>query len=198
MKTIQMIHDDAIAREIPIMKDDGIAYLCDFIQKHKIKNILEIGSAVGYSSICMAMSSDDVHITTIEKDEQRYQEAIDNIHDLGFEQQITCLNMDALEYTPDKLYDLLFIDAAKSSNGRFFDRFTPYLIDNGYVIVDNMYFYGFVDDISQVRTKNLRQLVQKIQRFKTYIMEHPDYDSTYLQTGDGIIIAQKKVSTEKQ
>ena len=60
-----------------------------------------------------------------------------------------------------------------------------------------MYFYGFVDDIGQVRTKNLRQLVQKIQKFKTYIMEHPDYESVYLQTGDGIIIAQKKVSVEE-
>ena len=179
------------------MKDDGIAYLYDFLQKHNIKNVLEIGSAIGFSSICMAMSKDDIHITTIEKDEERYQEAIQNIKDFGKENQITCLNMDALEYVPDRLYDLLFIDAAKSSNGRFFDRFTPYLINGGYVIVDNMYFYGFVDDIGQVRTKNLRQLVQKIQKFKTYIMEHPDYESTYLQTGDGIIIAQKKVSVEE-
>ena len=197
MKTIKELHDDAIAREIPIMKDDGIAYLYDFLQKHNIKNVLEIGSAIGFSSICMAMSKDDIHITTIEKDEERYQEAIQNIKDFGKENQITCLNMDALEYIPDRLYDLLFIDAAKSSNGRFFDRFTPYLINGGYVIVDNMYFYGFVDDIGQVRTKNLRQLVQKIQKFKTYIMEHPDYESVYLQTGDGIIIAQKKVSVEE-
>ena len=179
------------------MKDDGIAYLYDFLQQHNIKNVLEIGSAIGFSSICMAMSKDDIHITTIEKDEERYQEAIQNIKDFGKENQITCLNMDALEYIPDRLYDLLFIDAAKSSNGRFFDRFTPYLINGGYVIVDNMYFYGFVDDIGQVRTKNLRQLVQKIQKFKTYIMEHPDYESIYLQTGDGIIIAQKKVSVEE-
>lgn len=192
MKTIQMIHDDAIKREIPIMKDDGIAYLCKFIQEHDIKNILEIGSAIGFSSICMAMVKDDVTITTIEKDEDRYQEAISNIQAFGYTDRIKCHCMDAHEFIPTEMYDLLFIDAAKSSNGRFFDRFTPYLKQGGYVIVDNMYFYGFVDDISQVRKKNLRQLVQKIQRFKTYIMEHPDFESYYIQTGDGIIIAKKK------
>lgn len=192
MKTIQMIHDDAIAREIPIMKDDGIEYLCNFIKEHDIKNVLEIGSAIGFSSICMAMAKEDLHITTIEKDEVRYQEAISNIQTFGYTDRISCFGMDALEFEPKETFDLLFIDAAKSSNGRFFDRFTPFLKQGGYVIVDNMYFYGFVDDISQVRKKNLRQLVQKIQRFKTYIMEHPDFESFYIQTGDGIIVSKKK------
>ena len=87
MRTIKELHDDAIAREIPIMKDDGIAYLYEFLQKNKIKNVLEIGSAIGFSSICMAMSKDDIHITTIEKDEDRYQEAIQNIKEFEKESE---------------------------------------------------------------------------------------------------------------
>ena len=191
MFSIEEIREDALKREIPIMKDDGISYLCDFIRKQNIKRILEIGTAVGYSSICMADVADDVFVTTVERDEQRYEEAITNIRDMQKENRITVVCMDALEYEDDGEYDLLFIDAAKSSNGRFLDRFGKNVKVGGYVIVDNMYFYGFVDDIGQVSTKNLRQLVQKIQKFKEQIMNHPDYEAEYLQTGDGIIIAKK-------
>ena len=65
---------------IPIMQKDGISYLIDYIKDNNIKNILEIGSAIGYSSIMMASVSSDVKVTTIEKDTDRYNIAVSNIN----------------------------------------------------------------------------------------------------------------------
>jgi len=192
MKTIEKIRANALDRGIPIMKDDGISYLCSFIKEKSIKNILEIGSAVGYSALCMAKVNPEVRIVTIEIDNERFQEAIENIELLDNNRQIECLNMDAREYEPKHNFDLVFIDAAKTLNKYFFDKFSEYLSSDGYIIIDNIYFYGLVDNIDNIKKKRLRTLVEKIREFKRYVLEHPDYHATYLQCGDGIIVAQKK------
>ena len=120
------------AREnkIPIMQEDGINYLCDYIKKHRIYNILEVGTAIGYSSIRMALTGERVKVTTLEKDTNRYNEAIYNIKDLKLKRKINAINIDALDYEDNNKYDLIFIDAAKSKNTVFFEKFshknTPY------------------------------------------------------------------------
>lgn len=191
MKDIESIRADALKREIPIMKDDGIQYLCEFIRQQHIQTILEIGTAVGYSALCMAQVSDDIRVTTVEKDEARYREAQINIAECGFASRIVCHLADARQFICDHPVDLLFIDGAKTCNQAFFDRFSPLVKAGGYVVVDNIYFYGFVDDIAQVRTRKLRQLVKKIQRFKAFLLAHSDYEASYIQCGDGMIIAKK-------
>ena len=70
---------------VPIMMKDGIEFLCEYIREHKIKRILEIGSAIGYSSIKMALVDHDIYITTIEKDESRYNIAVNNIKKFNLE-----------------------------------------------------------------------------------------------------------------
>jgi Predicted O-methyltransferase len=192
MNTIEKIRADALERGIPIMKDDGISYLCSFIKEKSIKNVLEIGSAVGYSALCMAKENPEIKIVTIEVDNERYREAIENIQLLDNNAQIECLNMDAREYEPNINFDLVFIDAAKTLNKYFFDKFGESLSREGYIIIDNIYFYGLVDNIESIKKKRLRIMVEKIREFKEYVLKHPDYNATYLQCGDGIIVAQKK------
>ena len=82
------------AREnkIPIMQEDGINYLCDYIKKHRIYNILEVGTAIGYSSIRMALTGERVKVTTLEKDTNRYNEAIYNIKELKLKRKINPLS----------------------------------------------------------------------------------------------------------
>ena len=76
---IEQIENYAKENKVPIMLPDGIEYLCNYIKENKIKNILEIGTAIGYSAIKMALTSDNVKVTTIEKDEERYNLALENI-----------------------------------------------------------------------------------------------------------------------
>ena len=106
---IKEIEDYAKKNNIPIMIKSGIDYLCDYIREHNIKRILEIGSAIGYSAIKMALVNDDVFVTTIEKDKERYDIALDNIKKFNLENRITLIFNDALTVEFDEKFDLIFI-----------------------------------------------------------------------------------------
>ena len=128
---IEEIENYAKEHNIPIMLPDGIEYLCNYIKEHNIKSILEIGSAIGYSAIKMASVSDDIKITTIEKDTDRYNIAVDNIRKFNLLDRILIINDDALNVSVSGSYDLIFIDASKSANIKFFNNYgySHYYID---------------------------------------------------------------------
>ena len=83
LKEIKEIKKYALENKVPIMMDDGIDFLTTFIIKNQIKSVLEIGTAIGYSAIMMALSNPYVMITSIERDEVRYLEALKNIKKLN-------------------------------------------------------------------------------------------------------------------
>ena len=87
----------AVEHNVPIIEKDSIAFIMKFIKTNNIKNILEIGSAIGYSSILMASVAPDVTVTTIERDETRYMECLKNVKKCHFEQKINVVFQDALE-----------------------------------------------------------------------------------------------------
>ena len=88
---IKKLKEYAIKNNVPIIQDDGIKYIKEFIKKHNINSILEIGSAIGYSSILMAQTDPNLRITTIERDQERYLEAVKNIKEFGLEDRITII-----------------------------------------------------------------------------------------------------------
>ena len=123
MSIVEELEKYAKENKIPIMQKDGILYLCNYIKNNNIKSVLEIGSAIGYSAIMMASSQNEIHITTIEKDIDRYNLAVQNIKKANLEKKITIKNMDANEYSTNNKYDLIFIDASKGNNQKFFQKF---------------------------------------------------------------------------
>lgn len=177
---------------VPIMQKEGIEFMCNFIRENNIKSVLEIGSAIGYSAIQMALVNEDIHVTTIERDEPRYLEAVKNVKAANLENRIELIFGDALETVVDGRYDLLFIDAAKAQYIRFFDRYTPFLQTNGYVITDNLDFHGLVANPEKTKNKNTKDLVRKISRFRQYLTERTDYDTTFYTFGDGVAISKKR------
>lgn len=190
---IQEIKNYAISKSVPIMKDDGIDFLIDFIKKHNISSVLELGTAIGYSSIIMALSKEDVKIVTIERDEERYNKAVENIKLSNLENRITTIFKDALEVEDLPCeFDLIFIDAAKGQNIKFFEKYTPYLKKGGYVITDNIYFHGFVEHPEIIKNRNLKQLVRKISKYIDYLNNNDEYETEILKIGDGISISKKK------
>ena len=121
MVRISELENYAKENNIPIMMKDGIEFLCNYIKENNIKNILEIGTAIGYSSIMMALVDKDIKITTIERDEKRYKEALKNIEKFNLENQITPILKDAFEVELKEEFDLIFIDAAKAQSIKFFE-----------------------------------------------------------------------------
>lgn len=190
---IREIKKYALDNKVPIMVDEGIDFLTTFIIKNQITNILEIGSAIGYSAIMMALANPNVKITTIERDHERYLEAVKNVKKIGLEDRITLVFNDALETSVEGKFDLIFIDAAKGQNIRFFEKFEPNLADHGAIITDNIDFHGLVEkDVETIQSRNLRGLIRKIREYIDYLKSNSKYEVEFLKIGDGIAVAKKK------
>ena len=178
---------------VPIMLPDGIEFLLKYIKENNIKSILEIGTAIGYSSVRMALISDDIKVTTIERDQIRYQEALKNIKDFSLEEQIKVIYADALDVNLDEKYDLIFIDAAKSQYIKFFEKFKHNLAETGVIISDNLEFHGLVENKDNLQlSKNLKGLVRKINEYVSFLKDNYEFTTTFYSIGDGIGVSIRK------
>lgn len=190
---IKDIKTYALDNNIPIMQDEGIDFLTEYIAKNNITKVLEIGTAIGYSAIMMALSNPNVTITSIERNRDVYLEAVKNIKKMGLEKRITLIFQDALEVHLEETFDLIFIDAAKAQSIHFFERFEKNLANNGTIITDNIYFHGLVDaEEETIASKNLRSLVRKIKQYIKFLEENKAYQTEILRIGDGISVSRKK------
>lgn len=191
MVRISELEEYAKEYNIPIMLEDGIEFLCDYIKKNNIKRILEIGTAIGYSAIKMASIDKDIKITTIERDKDRYSLALKNISDFKLEEQINVILDDALNVDLSDKCDLIFIDAAKGQYINFFEKFKTNLNNNGVIISDNLSFHGLVEGDWSTLTRNVRGLVRKIKNYKDFLDENKEFKTDYYDIGDGIGVSRR-------
>ena len=191
---IDEIKKYADLNNVPIMSESGIRYLLNYINKNNIRNILEIGTAIGYSAIMMCMVHKEIQVTTIERDEKRYLEALKNIKKAHLEDRIHLIYNDALDVHLNEKFDLIFIDAAKAQNQKFFERFEKNLVDNGTIITDNMSFHGLVDkNPDEIESKNVRQLVRKVKDYILFLKGNPYYETDFLDVGDGLAVSKHNI-----
>lgn len=188
---LEEIERYASINNVPIMQKDGIEFLTDYIKKNNIKNILEIGSAIGYSAIKMSLVDSDIKVTTIERDKERYDIAVKNINDFNLNDRINIILGDALETNIDDEYDLIFIDAAKSQYIKFFEKYEVNLKKGGVIVTDNLSFHGLVEDESKTTNRNTKQLVRKIRKYIDYLKDNKNYKTTFYSLGDGVAISEK-------
>ena len=183
----------ASLKNIPIIEKDSIAFIMKYIKKNNIKNILEIGSAIGYSTILMASVAQDVMVTTIERDEARYMECLKNVKKCGFEKKINVVFQDALDVNLMGVkYDMIFIDAAKGQYIKFFEKFKYFLNDGGVIITDNLKFHGYVGKSKEIESKNLRGLAQKIEDYIEFLKNNQEFETNFYDVGDGLSVSVKK------
>lgn len=190
------LEEYAKINNIPIMQKDGILYLINYIKENNIKNILEIGSAIGYSSIMMASINSDIRITTIERDKDRYDLAVFNIKKYNLDKQINIIYGDAVDTDIAGMYDLIFIDAAKGKNVFFFEKYKNNLVKGGTIITDNLSFHGLVEDSDLVKTKNQRGIVNKIKDFISFLDNNEEFATEYIPVGDKIAISKRRSDYE--
>lgn len=190
---IDDIKEKALDEKVPIIKDDGLLFILNLIKERNVKDILELGCAVGYSSIQMASLRDDIHIDTIEKNEDMYKQAIVNIKEEGLDKRIKAHFMPIEEFKTDKKYDLIFVDAAKAQYYKYTEQFLDNLKDDGVFVYDNMIFHGLVYDVENIKSKNTRSLVKKLINFLQIMRNDKRFDIMFFEdVGDGILLASKK------
>lgn len=173
---------------VPIMQKESLNYLISFIKQHNIKSVLEVGTAIGYSTILIKEAVNN--ITSIERDEERYKIAVKNV-ELSNLNNITLIKGDALDITITDKFDLIFIDAAKGKNKEFVDKFKSNLNENGYIIIDNMDFHGLVGKSMTIEKRRLRSLVKKIENFIKYMEEQTEFKVTKIDKGDGLYLLER-------
>lgn len=189
---VKKMKEYALKYNVPIMLDDGIDFLTTFLIKHQISSVLELGTAIGYSAIMMALVCPKLKITSIERDRERYLEAVKNVKEFGLEDRITLIFSDAIDVQLEEKFDLIFLDAAKGQNINFFKHFEHNLNHHGFFLTDNMSFHGLVEkDESEISSKNLRALIRKIKNYITFLQDNPHYHTSFYSTGDGIAVSEK-------
>ena len=186
---IEDIKEKALKEGVPIIKDEGLIFLLSLIKENNYKDILELGTAVGYSSMEMAKLDKDIHIDTLERNIDMYNQAIKNIEDNNLNNQIKVHFGPIEEYKTDKMYDLIFVDAAKAQYGKYMEQFINNLKPEGKMVFDNMIFHGLIYDVDNIQSKNLRNLVKKIIKFRQLVHNDERFDIMMNDNiGDGILV----------
>lgn len=192
MKTIEELEKFAKDNYVPIARRDVVAFLINLINKHNYKNVLEIGTAIGYTSISLALISKEIKITTVEKIDEMYKIAKQNFIDFNVHKQIRNIHEDAVLFYPDKKYDLIFIDASKKRNKYFFERFSKSLLPNGTIIIDNMNLEDLWIDAVQKKKEKYQKVNEE---FIDYLHTLKDFDvDVRYEIGDGIAIVRRKTN----
>jgi predicted O-methyltransferase YrrM len=186
----------AAAHHVPIMDRGGMELFISLLRIQKPQRILEIGSAIGYSAIRIAEALPNAAVVTIERDTDRYLKAVDYITRSGLKERIAIIEADALLTEEDVIfnqtYDALFIDAAKGQYKRFFEKYSPTVATGGVIYCDNMFMHGAVlFDENEIPRRN-RTMIRNLKEFTAWIMANPNYETSLLPVGDGLLIAVKK------
>ena len=175
---------------VPIIFDEGLAFLETIIRLYKPKRILEIGSAIGFSSSVMALNSDAL-IDTMERDPEMILECKKNHSILGLSNRINLIEGDALEtyeQVKDNKYDLIFIDADKASYPLYFNKCVERLNSGGIMIADNILWYGKV----VLDVKDSDKETKALMNFNKMVTEDERLDNLIIPIRDGLMVARKK------
>ncbi|MGL4522513.1 MAG: O-methyltransferase [Bacilli bacterium] len=193
---LQRIEKYAHENHVPIMDRYGLNVMLSYMSIAKHKHILEIGTAIGYSAICMCLNDASVKVTTIERNQERYEEAKKNVAAFGLEHRIRIIKGDALTVSDVAAqhgpFDALFIDAAKGQYTKFFELYTALLGKDAIVYTDNVLFKGYVmeTDEEKIPVKQLI-LVKKIRTYNEWLRNHPKWTSVLLPVGDGLFVSRE-------
>ena len=204
MESIFELKKDAILRHIPIILDDTLETITRYIKQREeegiyVNRILEIGTAIGYSSICFAdLLNSYGTIDTIERDPEMIKEAKENIKfvnesDIYAGKKINLIEGDAAEILPsmNEKYDMLFIDANKSKYPEYLKEGLRLLKKDGIIFADNVLYKGYV--MSDYNLHKQRTAVRHLREFIKIATEDPTLKTDILEIGDGlaVIIFQK-------
>ncbi|GAK05909.1 O-methyltransferase family protein [Geomicrobium sp. JCM 19037] len=196
--TITEMEEYAKEHHVPILDQGSTSFLTQMIQLSGAKRILEVGTAIGYSSLQMANVHQDIEVVTIERDSERARMARNFHSQCGMDRQISILEGDAFEFEEtlqsSEPFDFLFIDASKGHNRAFVNAFSPRLKSGGVMVVDNVLFRDYVTGDLDI-PKRFRQMVKKLQAFNDWLSNHPQFSTTYYTIGDGMAVSIKRSMT---
>lgn len=178
---------------IPIIPHETVSYFRWLLQSIQPKNILEIGTAIGFSALLMAENAPEAKITTIDRNEEMIAFAKENFEKFDTRNQITLVEGDAVDLLSGltEMYDFVFMDSAKSKYIVFLPEVLKHVKKGGVVILDDIFQGGDVaKPILEVR-RGQRTIYRGLQRLFDATLNHPNLTASLVPLGDGILMLRK-------
>lgn len=191
---------DANRRGVPIIREESHFKLQELTKKINPKNILEIGTAVGYSGILMLSSANDASLITIEHDLEKVNEARENFKNAGYEKRATVIHGDCMEEVStmvaegehDKFFDMVFLDGPKAQYVKMLESLLLLTKSGGYIIADNVLFRGYVKN-KQDMPRRFKTIVKRLEMLFEVVKTHPDIEShEIIEIEDGMLVIKVK------
>lgn len=184
---------DALARGIPVADDETLNFLLLTLRIAKPKRILEIGTAVGLSTLAMLLECPTTRLTTIELEEERYQEAKKNFEEFGVTDRVTAHLGDAGEILSmmDGEFDFVFLDGPKAQYEKYLFDLKRLMKEGGILFADDVLLYGWVSGEEPTPQKR-HSIVDKIRSYLDTVTEDTDFITSVLNVGDGVALSVYK------
>lgn len=199
---LKLLRKVAEEHNVPIIVRDSEIFLLNIIRMKRPKRILEIGTAVGYSAICFAEACMETDIISLEHSEDMYRYAVTNVEKFGLSERIHIKLGDALESLAElkesitdvdaQGFDLVFIDAAKSSYKDFWDASIPLCRKGAVILSDNVLLKARTVSDEYITDRRQKTSVRHMRKFINYITKLDYADTAVLPVGDGIAVSVLK------
>lgn len=195
MKTIEELEKYASENYVPIIRPKTLEHLLLHVNKYKPQNILEIGTAIGYSGIQILKCCDEnATLTTIEKNEKSYFIAKQNFSDFDFGDRVEAILGDAKEVLKTlsdsgRKFDMIFLDGPKGQYVYYLPYLKQLLAQDGSIFADNVLFRGMVQSAEFIPHRN-RTIVVNLRKYLDEV--NKVYDSTLYDIEDGFCISLSK------
>lgn len=190
------LEKQALAQHIPIVHPEVAQFLQLLIRVHRPETILEIGTAIGYSTIHIVRAAGKkAQIKTIEIDQDHAYQAWLNFKEAQVEDQIQSIVGDAIDLIPklQTKFDLIFLDAAKGQYLTLLPHLLQLLNSPGMIIADNVLLNGWVANEKLIPHRRMKTMVKRMNSFLKSVIDHPDLRSAVVPIGDGLAVSLKEV-----
>lgn len=197
-KIIEKLNNEILyAKEnfVPIIRKESSKFLYDYVNKNQFKNILEIGTAIGFSGSIM-LSASDCFLTTIDKNENLLKVAKETFERCGYSNRVNILCGDAKVVLEDLCrdknlkFDMIFLDGAKGQYITYLPNLVKLLSDNGVIFADNVLLGGLVES-NEFITHKKRAMVNHLREYLEVINKSP-FETELIRIEDGIAITKYK------
>lgn len=190
---ISRLRSSAFSRGIPTADDETLNFLITLLSAVRPKNILELGTATGISGSVILRICAGAHLTTVERDESFYKEAVENFNKLDLSERVTAICGDAGEVikTLEGSFDFIFLDCAKVQYIKYLPRLKELLKSGGILLADDVLLYGWITGEAEVPKKR-KMLARHIEEFLQAVTDDNELNTTILDIGDGLSLSVKK------
>ncbi|MDD7220118.1 MAG: O-methyltransferase [Clostridia bacterium] len=192
---LEELEEYAIRERVPVIRREMQSFLKMFLALKQPERILEVGTAIGFSTLLMCeYGPKNLEITTIENYEKRIPIARENFRKAGRQDQITLIQGDAGEVLGelDGTFDMIFMDAAKGQYIHWLNDVLRLMKKGSVLISDNVLQEGDIIESHYLVERRKRTIYKRMREYLYELKHNPSLVTSILPLGDGVAVSVKQ------